>query len=228
MKRFLPILLVVLLIPLFGFDWDWNEMQRFLNKSHNWGGTQTFDSVDINDGTLDDVDIGAAVQGTGEFTSLTSTSLTVNVNKFIVDSAGVTVSSLSVPNLVASLIRSGASPVNTVPTSGTSLTGSELGTIITHNQSTSTIYGLPLISGASVVYVKIIEGAGGSGITIYTSGTTNVPNGEPFMGDGLSGTSYLALPPGCPFESATVYSVQLSGTCKYWFVEASSSWEAGD
>ena len=122
----------------------------------------------------------------------------------------------------ASRLVSGASPANTVPDSGTSLEAKYFGTIVTHNQATSTIYGMPPISGASTTYVKFIEGAAAAGITIY-----NV-NGEPFMGNGDSGVSYLALPPGNPFESATIYSVSLSGTCKYWFFEATSGWGAGN
>ena len=142
------------------------------------------------------------------------------------DTAQVWSATQTLDEFVASRARSGASPANTVPDagSGASIEPEYHNTIITHNQATSTVYGLPAISGVSVTYFKFIEGAAGSGITLYTADTGN----HPFMGYGLSGTSYVALPPGNQYESVTVYSTTISGTCAYWFVEASASWVAGD
>ena len=125
----------------------------------------------------------------------------------------------SMPDFFAS----GASPAVGVPDSGNSLEQKYFGTVVTHEVTTSTVYGLPLISGTSCVYVKFLEGAEGGGITVYTADV----QAQPFYGNGLSGASYMWLPQFNPYESMTVYSVQLSGTCKYWFVEATSSWVAG-
>lgn len=129
------------------------------------------------------------------------------------------------PTVTASKVVSGASPVTGAPDagSGASILQKYHNTIITNNHAAARIYGLPVISGVSVVYFKFIEGATGSGIILYSA----TPD-EPFMGNGLSGTSHCSLPPGNQYESATVYSVQISGTCKYWYVEATSNWVAGD
>jgi len=121
--------------------------------------------------------------------------------------------------------KSGAFLYTSIPTSGTSLPASAFGSIVLHDQGASTIYGMPAISGTSTIYVKFVESATGAGITIYNTGA------EPFMGmagaSTLSGTSYLALPPKKPHESATIYGV-VSGASKYWLVEASGSWVAGN
>jgi len=128
-------------------------------------------------------------------------------------------SSVTFTQISASRALTGASIYINKPTSGTSV--QYLNTLIYHDTGGSSIYGLPPISGVSVPYVKFVAGPSGGGITVYNA------NKEPFLGDGLSGVSYLALPPGKPLESATVFGIT-SGTSIYWFVEATSSWTAGD
>ena len=125
-------------------------------------------------------------------------------------------------NLLASTVISGASPI-VGHTSGTSLVS--LGTIVYHAPSGSSIYGLPAIptTGVSVPYVMFVCGPSGGGITVYNTG------GQPFLGNGLSGTSFLALPPGNPFASATLFGlVNESGTSAFWFVQKSDGWVAGN
>jgi len=119
----------------------------------------------------------------------------------------------------ASKAVSGASPIYS-HTTGTSVV---LGTFILNDSTTSKVYGLPIIpaTGVSVPYTIFSEGAAGGGITVYPTAA------QPFQGDGLSGTSYLALPPGKPFESATIFGVN-NGTTTYWFVQATASWVAGN
>jgi len=128
----------------------------------------------------------------------------------------------------AQAVRSGASGVIGAPgqtlASGLSIFTTHLNTIIVHNTSGQSIYGLHPISGETVIMVKFIEGALGGGITVYTADTTN----EAFRGTGSSGVSYLALPPGNPHEKCTVYGIQESGSCKYWSWEGDSNWEAGN
>lgn len=120
---------------------------------------------------------------------------------------------------VLNVVVSGASPVYS-HTSGTSVAS---GTFVVNDSSTSKIYGLhPVpITGVSTIYVKFVEGAQGAGMTVY-----NV-SGQPFQGDGLSGASYFALPPGNPHESATLYAVS-NGVTQYWFAECTNSWVAGN
>lgn len=127
----------------------------------------------------------------------------------------------------ASIGISGASPTvvqgyngSAYITGGVSL--AETNCIVIHDSSSSHIMGLPFISGTSTIYYKFIEGAAGGGITVY-----NASPDEPFWGKGISGTSFLCIPPLNPFESFTVYGVCLSGTCKYWFVEATSGVSEG-
>lgn len=125
-------------------------------------------------------------------------------------------------NISANTIISGASLITT-HTSGTSLVS--LGTYVYHSGSGSSIYGLPSIptTGVSVPYVMFDCGPAGGGITVYNTG------GQPFLGSGLSGTSYLALPPRNPFETATLFGVvDESGTSAFWKVKADSSWVAGN
>jgi hypothetical protein len=75
----------------------------------------------------------------------------------------------------------------------------------------------------SFPYVMFDCGPRGGGITIYPTAA------QPFLGDGLSGTSYLALPPGNPFETATLVGVvDESGTSAFWKVKADSHWVAGN
>lgn len=127
-------------------------------------------------------------------------------------------------NINVSYMRSGASLGATVPDSGTSLEAKYFNTFVLNDKGSSQIYGLPLISsGTSVVYIKFVEDAQSSGMTVYTAKTVS----EPFHGNGLSGVSHLSLPPGNPHESATVYRVN-TGTTTYWFVEATGSWVAGN
>lgn len=191
------------------------------------------------DGAISGVSIGPydiAIVRTSEsgvsvtrFYNVTLTSETEDVPTVIrPDDVGAGVTSWHImdfgyPKTVSmNMLRSGASPVTYAPDSGTSIEAKYFNTIIWHNQATSTVYGLSPISGTSCVYIKFIETASAGGITVY-----NV-NGEPFHGNGLSGTSYLALPPDNPHESATVYSVDVSGTSPQWYVEASSNWIAGN
>ena len=125
-------------------------------------------------------------------------------------------------NLKASTVISGASPI-TAHVSGTSLVS--MGTYVYHSGSGSSIYGLPLIptTGVSIPYVMFDVGPAGGGITVYPTAA------QPFLGSGISGTSYLALPPGNPFKSATLFGVvDESGTSPYWRVKADSGWVAGN
>lgn len=142
-----------------------------------------------------------------------------------VDNTGVT----------AGVVRSGASGAVGIPDAGTgtSIESQYYGTIITNDSATfdagtgatlSHVYGLPMISGTTIIYMKFIEGAPASGMTIYTADTDS----QPFHGDGASGTSYLALPPGTPWRSATVFGITVSGTSSFWYFEASPGWVAGD
>jgi len=124
---------------------------------------------------------------------------------------------LSASSFEADFIRSGASLV-VDPPSGATLPANYFGAIIRHDSASWDWWALPAISGTSIRYVKFVEGAAGSGITLQTS------DSEPFLGNGISGTSTLVLPAGSQFESATLYGLA-SGTSKYWFVEITSSWE---
>ena len=122
--------------------------------------------------------------------------------------------------VVADKIISGAS-LFVGSASGTTLTGTELGTVLYNNLTTSQIWRLPSISGTSVQYVKVVDGAAGGGVTIVPT------DSEPFMASGLSGGSYFALPPGNPFKKATLYGIK-TGSTAYWLVEYESGWVAGD
>ena len=121
----------------------------------------------------------------------------------------------------ADILRGGVSAIYGPPAAGSggTLVASEHNTIIDHNTSTWDTYSLPAISGTSVTVFKFIEGAAGAGITIFTS------DGQPFMGDGISGGSCFVLPPGSQFQACTLYGLAESGSCKYWRVEADSGWE---
>jgi len=138
----------------------------------------------------------------------------------------VEITDLDIRKIEASTVRSGVSPMvggaGSSVVSGTSLAQDAYGTFIINNTGNWAEYGLHPIAGVSAAYVKFMQDASGGGITIYTSGST-----EPFHGyGGLSGTSYLHLQPGNPWESALLWPIKISGTCAYWYVEEVGSWDA--
>lgn len=70
------------------FSLDANRILTFMDENGNTqvifgSGSTTFDTVDINGGTIDGTDIGAAVQGTGEFTSILGTSLNITGTGYV-------------------------------------------------------------------------------------------------------------------------------------------------
>ena len=235
MKRILLIIACFLLLSgtAFAVD-DYSGVEVFYVTSFTGGGANSLDgavsgvSIGPNDTALVSLfDPGTGVTRVYHYgVTLVSETETTDYPPAVVrpDDVGGGVTSWRIADLgypvisVANVIVSGASRAVNAPDSGTSLERKYINTFVEHDQATSTIYGLPAISGVSVLYVKFEETAAGGGITVY-----NV-NGEPFLGNGLSGTSYLALPPGNPFKSALVHSVQLSGTCKYWKVDFDTGW----
>ncbi|HEC61859.1 MAG TPA: hypothetical protein ENI27_06350 [bacterium] len=48
----------------------WDTIRQLLGRPHTWTGTQTFDTVDINGGTIDGTTIGASSETTGKFTTV--------------------------------------------------------------------------------------------------------------------------------------------------------------
>ncbi|MFH1563844.1 MAG: hypothetical protein ABIF11_10590 [Nitrospirota bacterium] len=98
MKK-LIICLMLLALPSFLYagdvadTWVWNDKNWFLTETHTWIDTQTFDTVDINGGSIDGTDIGAAVQGTGEFSSILGTSLNIGTGVLSADTSVVTIDS---------------------------------------------------------------------------------------------------------------------------------------
>lgn len=135
------------------------------------------------------------------------------------DTAQTWTADQTIPNVHASMFRGGAS-IYAGPASGTTFVSTELNIIVLNDQTTSQIYWLPSISGVSIIYFKFSESAYGSGITLYPA------DSEPFMDVGESGASYLALPPGNPFEEVILFGYD-SGDTKYWKFDGGSNWSAG-
>lgn len=149
----------------------------------------------------------------GTLESLTVTDLTAT---------NAEITTLTSTNLRASFSISGASLI-AGHTSGASLVS--LGTYVYHSGVGSSVYGLPPIptTGVSLPFVVFDCGPAGGGITVYPYAPS-----QPFLGSGLSGTSYLALPPGNPFETATLFGVvDESGLSAFWKVKADANWVAG-
>lgn len=177
-------------------------INELLGDPHTWTGTQTF---------------------SGTITATGTTNGFVPANITVTNATQTWTATQTLATVEADIFRGGASLFANAP-SGTSLLSSELNTFMVNNLTTSQIYNLPKISGSTIMYLKVMDGANAGGVTLVTADTGN----EPFMWSGNSGTSTLALPPGNPFEKATIYGITLSGTCKYWFVEADTNWVAGN
>lgn len=143
-------------------------------------------------------------------------------------------------NLKQSWTNSGVSPIGTENgsgvtgwISGTSIPGGHgYNVFIVNDRVMAQVYGLHPLSGASVPFLKFVESTApaaanstsGSGMTIYPANQLGQNAFQGLIGGTwTTGVSFLALPPGHPGESATVFGV-ISGETKYWHFDATSSW----
>ena len=147
-----------------------------MKKPHRWTGAQTFDTVDINGGSIDGTAIGAASPSSGVFTSLLANESLGGTSTYVIDGnldmttlASATAALLTAGRIIE--INATASPTVRLPdmASLSNVTNDMLFIDVTLNGSATPTSGVTIWSPTN----KIIAGLGAT----WTSGDTVFING---------------------------------------------------
>ena len=159
-----------------GQRFGWDDLEQFLKKPHRWTGTQTFDTVDINGGSIDGTAIGAASPSSGVFTSLLANESLGGTSTYVIDGnldmttlASATAALLTAGRIIE--INATASPTVRLPdmASLSNVTNEMQFLDVTQNGAATPTSGITIWSPTN----KIIAGLGAT----WTSGDTVFING---------------------------------------------------